>query len=42
MKKRLIIYHLVGMIALLVFGSGLFGESGAVHAGDEGIERVRP
>jgi YHS domain-containing protein len=33
MKKRLIIYHLVGMIALLVFGSGLFGESGAVHAG---------
>ena len=33
MKKRLIIYHLVGMTALLVFGSGLFGGSGAVHAG---------
>jgi hypothetical protein len=34
MRKRLIIHHFVWMTALLVFGGGLFGGSGSVHAGD--------
>ena len=33
MKKRLIIHQMVWMTALLVFGGGLFGGSGWVHAG---------
>ena len=32
MKKRSIIHHLVLVPALLVFGGGLFGGSGSVHA----------
>ena len=35
MKKRSIIHHLVWVPALLVFGSGLFGGSGSVHAGGQ-------
>jgi YHS domain-containing protein len=35
MKKQLIIHHLVWMTAQLVFGSGLFGGSGTVHAGGQ-------
>lgn len=35
MKKRSIIHLLVWMPALLVFGFGLFGEDGSVHAGGQ-------